>query len=85
MLNHGDQVKDFEQQYQDRLITQGEKYNKVVDVWSKCSDDVATEMMKNISTVKTGEPVNSVWMMAHSGARDYCSNQTTCRNERPDG
>ena len=63
------QVKDFEQQYQDGLITQGEKYNKVVDVWSKCSDDVATEMMQNISTIKTGEPVNSVWMMAHSGAR----------------
>ena len=63
------QVKDFEQQYQDGLITQGEKYNKVVDVWSKCSDDVANEMMQNISTIKTGEPVNSVWMMAHSGAR----------------
>ena len=63
------QVKDFEQQYQDGLITQGEKYNKVVDVWSKCSDDVASEMMKNISTIKVGEPVNSVWMMAHSGAR----------------
>ena len=63
------QVKDFEQQYQDGLITQGEKYNKVVDVWSKCSDDVATEMMRNISTIKKGEPVNSVWMMAHSGAR----------------
>ncbi len=63
------QVKDFEQQYQDGLITQGEKYNKVVDVWSKCSDDVAAEMMKNISTIKVGQPVNSVWMMAHSGAR----------------
>jgi DNA-directed RNA polymerase subunit beta' len=46
------QVKDFEQQYQDGLITRGEKYNKVVDVWSKCSDDVASEMMKNISTTK---------------------------------
>ncbi len=69
MVKAEKQVKDFEQQYQDGLITQGEKYNKVVDVWSKCSDDVAAEMMKNISTIKTGEPVNSVWMMAHSGAR----------------
>ena len=69
MANAEKQVKDFEQQYQDGLITQGEKYNKVVDVWSKCSDDVAAEMMKNISTIKVGEPVNSVWMMAHSGAR----------------
>src|SRR5210317_1499581 len=63
------QVKEFEQQYLDGFITQGEKYNKVVDVWSKCSDDVADAMMKNISTIKVGQPVNSVWMMAHSGAR----------------
>ncbi len=69
MMQAEKHVKDFEQQYQDGLITQGEKYNKVVDVWSKCSDDVAAEMMKNISTIKVGEPVNSVWMMAHSGAR----------------
>jgi DNA-directed RNA polymerase subunit beta' len=34
-------VKEFEQQYMDGLITQGEKYNKVVDAWSKCSDKVA--------------------------------------------
>ena len=62
-------VKGFERQYQDGLITQGEKYNKVVDVWSRCTDRVADEMMKVISTEKVGEPVNSVWMMAHSGAR----------------
>ena len=63
------EVKNFEQQYQDGLITQGEKYNKVVDVWSRCTDQVADEMMKNISTITPGEPVNSVYMMAHSGAR----------------
>ena len=62
-------VKNFEQQYHEGLITQGEKYNKVVDVWSRCSDAVADEMMKGIKTEKKGEPVNSVWMMAHSGAR----------------
>jgi len=69
-----DQVKDFEQQYMDGLITQGEKYNKVVDAWSKCSDTVAGEMMKEISAVRyTDEGVekepNSVYMMSHSGAR----------------
>ena len=63
------EVKTFEQQYLDGLITQGEKYNKVVDVWSRCSDFVADEMMKGISTIRDGEPINSVWMMAHSGAR----------------
>ncbi|MDH3264854.1 MAG: DNA-directed RNA polymerase subunit beta', partial [Paracoccaceae bacterium] len=69
-----DQVKEFEQQYMDGLITQGEKYNKVVDAWSKCSDAVAAEMMKEISAVRFDdagaekEP-NSVYMMSHSGAR----------------
>jgi len=62
-------VKEYEQQYQDGLITQGEKYNKVVDAWSKCTDDVADAMMKEISTPKPGKPINSVYMMAHSGAR----------------
>jgi DNA-directed RNA polymerase subunit beta' len=62
-------VKEYEQQYQDGLITQGEKYNKVVDAWSKCTDDVADAMMKEISTPKPGKPINSIYMMAHSGAR----------------
>ena len=34
-------VKDYEQQYKDGLITQGEKYNKVVDAWAKCTDKLA--------------------------------------------
>jgi DNA-directed RNA polymerase subunit beta' len=62
-------VKEYEQQYQDGLITQGEKYNKVVDAWSKCTDDVADAMMKEISKQEPGKPINSVYMMAHSGAR----------------
>jgi DNA-directed RNA polymerase subunit beta' len=64
-----DQVKQYEQQYQDGLITQGEKYNKVVDVWSRCTDKVADEMLKIIRSAAPGEPVNSVWMMSDSGAR----------------
>src|ERR1700749_3937947 len=63
------EVKDFEQQYQDGLITAGERYNKVVDAWSRCTDDVATAMMKEISKQEVGKPTNSVWMMSHSGAR----------------
>jgi DNA-directed RNA polymerase subunit beta' len=67
-------TKDYEQQYQDGLITQGEKYNKVVDAWAKCSDRLAGEMMNRISAVKKDEngrdkPVNSIYMMSHSGAR----------------
>ena len=64
-----DNVKEYEQQYLDGLITQGEKYNKVVDVWSNCTDQVAEEMMREISQPVSGKPENSVYMMAHSGAR----------------
>ncbi|AZV79565.1 DNA-directed RNA polymerase subunit beta' [Parasedimentitalea marina] len=69
-----DMVKDFEQQYMDGLITQGEKYNKVVDAWAKCNDKVTEAMMGAISASKRDEAgaemePNSVYMMAHSGAR----------------
>src|SRR3984893_2374427 len=64
-----EQVKQYEQQYQDGLITQGEKYNKVVDVWSRCTDRVAEEMLKKIREPQPGDPVNAVWMMSDSGAR----------------
>jgi DNA-directed RNA polymerase subunit beta' len=68
-------VKEFEQQYNDGLITQGEKYNKVVDAWSKCTEEIADAMMKEISAAKPAPEkdaeaqVNSIFMMAHSGAR----------------
>ncbi|MEE4121238.1 MAG: DNA-directed RNA polymerase subunit beta', partial [Paracoccaceae bacterium] len=67
-------VKDFEQQYMDGLITQGEKYNKVVDAWSKCNDRVTEAMMETISAKRKDESgaeqePNSIYMMAHSGAR----------------
>jgi DNA-directed RNA polymerase subunit beta' len=70
-----EQVKEFEQQYNDGVITQGEKYNKVVDAWSKCTKRIADEMMKEISASKPAtekgaeDQVNSIYMMAHSGAR----------------
>ena len=66
---------EYEQQYIDGLITQGEKYNKVVDAWAKCTDRVADVMMQKISAVqvdaetKREKPINSIYMMAHSGAR----------------
>ena len=67
-------AKEYEQQYNDGLITQGEKYNKVVDAWSKCSEKLAEEMMIRISAVRKDEhgrdlPINSIYMMSHSGAR----------------
>jgi DNA-directed RNA polymerase subunit beta' len=67
-------VADYEQQYQDGLITQQEKYNKVIDVWSRCGDQVAAAMMDEIRATPLDEngreaPVNSIYMMSHSGAR----------------
>ena len=60
---------EYERQYQDGLITRLEKYNKVVDSWASCTDAIADAMMKEISKTEVGKPVNSVYMMAHSGAR----------------
>ncbi len=65
-------ISDYENQYAEGLITRGEKYNKVIDAWSKCTDKVASEMMKRISATemtKEGLKINSVFMMADSGAR----------------
>ena len=62
-------VKEYEQQYLDGLITQGEKYNKVIDVWSDCTDSVADEMMKAMEASDDDGQLNSVYIMAHSGAR----------------
>jgi DNA-directed RNA polymerase subunit beta' len=67
-------VADYEQQYQDGFITQQEKYNKVIDAWSRCGDQVANAMMDEIRAEPKDEngrhkPINSIYMMSHSGAR----------------
>jgi len=71
-------VMDVEQQYTDGLITDGEKYNKVVDIWSRATDDVAKEMMQEMSVqylrdqkknLVESPSFNSIFMMADSGAR----------------
>ncbi|MDA0951612.1 MAG: DNA-directed RNA polymerase subunit beta', partial [Proteobacteria bacterium] len=72
-----ERVKEYEQQYMDGVITQGEKYNKVIDAWSHCTDKVADALMAGLSSmdtidVQTGEKrrrLNPIYMMAHSGAR----------------
>jgi DNA-directed RNA polymerase subunit beta' len=70
-------VIDIKDQYSEGLITQGEKYNKVVDIWAKSTDDIADammEVMKNPASSKNykgpkGDILNAVYMMADSGAR----------------
>ncbi|MGJ3523283.1 DNA-directed RNA polymerase subunit beta' [Nitratidesulfovibrio sp. D1] len=73
------EVDDIERQYRDGIITRTEKYNKVVDVWTKATQDISNEMTKEIShevivDPRTGkEEVNSsfnpIYMMSTSGAR----------------
>jgi DNA-directed RNA polymerase subunit beta' len=72
------EVKEIAQQYTSGLVTDGERYNKVVDIWGRCGDQVAKAMMeqlgqeevvdRNGNTVKQ-ESFNSIYMMADSGAR----------------
>ena len=61
-------VNSLENQYQEGLITEREKYNKVVGLWSTCTDKVAKAMMKTVSSSKDSQ-INSVYIMADSGAR----------------
>jgi DNA-directed RNA polymerase subunit beta' len=77
------QVQEIENQYQEGLITDGERYNKVIDIWAQTAEQVTTAMMKHISTqtyhapegwagkekTLTGPAFNSVFIMADSGAR----------------
>ena len=71
LLDTEKKVKSYEKQYSEGLITRGEKYNKVVDAWAKCSDTVASEMTRIMVPKDTDnvENYNSVYMMADSGAR----------------
>ena len=67
-------VADYEQQYQDGLIPQKEKYNKVIDAWSSCGETVANAMMDELAATPMDEhgrerEINAIYMMSHSGAR----------------
>jgi DNA-directed RNA polymerase subunit beta' len=72
------EVKEIEAQYTSGLVTQGERYNKVVDIWGRAGDDIAKAMMAQLGTMdvttRDGKPArqesfNSIYMMADSGAR----------------
>jgi DNA-directed RNA polymerase subunit beta' len=73
------EVMEVQRQYADGLITQGERYNKVIDIWANVTEKVADEMMKELGTeegktlseeeVKERRSFNNIFMMADSGAR----------------
>jgi DNA-directed RNA polymerase subunit beta' len=71
-----DEVKEIQNQYASGLVTNGERYNKVVDIWSRANDQVAKAMMEKLgsedaidSRGKSHKSFNSIFMMADSGAR----------------
>jgi DNA-directed RNA polymerase subunit beta' len=73
-----EEVKEIQEQYTEGLITDGERYNKVIDIWAKCTEDIAQTMLSKLAvetiTSPTGEQVkvpsfNPIHMMADSGAR----------------
>jgi DNA-directed RNA polymerase subunit beta' len=73
-----EEVKRIKEQYSEGLLTEGERYNKVIDIWAKVSENIATEMFKNISTMERNDHEgkthrvpsnNAIFMMADSGAR----------------
>ncbi len=73
------EVSEIEEQYTEGLITDGERYNKVVDIWAQVAEAIAKDMMKEISTdefkdpesstIKKAPSFNSIFIMADSGAR----------------
>ncbi|MBA3060811.1 MAG: DNA-directed RNA polymerase subunit beta', partial [Nitrospirae bacterium] len=73
------EVIDVQKQYGDGLITQGERYNKVIDIWANVTEEIADEMMKELGAedgkkfseedLKERRSFNSIFMMADSGAR----------------
>ncbi|HAA01833.1 MAG TPA: DNA-directed RNA polymerase subunit beta', partial [Syntrophobacteraceae bacterium] len=76
--NAFEQIKEIERQYNEGLITEGEKYNKVVDIWAKGTEDIAGEMMKEIAVmevkgadgkIRQMDSFNPIYMMADSGSR----------------
>jgi DNA-directed RNA polymerase subunit beta' len=72
------EVKEIQEQYSSGLVTNGERYNKVVDIWSRTNDQVAKAMMEKLGTDEVADSkgnkvrqksFNSIFMMADSGAR----------------
>src|SRR5437016_335344 len=62
-------VNEVEQQYQDGVITNGERYNKVVDIWAHTTELISEEMFRELEAGEQGGEFNPIYMMADSGAR----------------
>ncbi|MBX3746932.1 MAG: DNA-directed RNA polymerase subunit beta' [Verrucomicrobiae bacterium] len=63
------QIADVEKQYRKGVITPGERYNKIVDIWTHCTDQIASVMLRTLETNHGKREYNPVFLMVDSGAR----------------
>ena len=63
------EISDVEKQYRKGVITPGERYNKIVDIWTHCTDRISNVMIKTLETNQGKAEFNPVWLMVDSGAR----------------
>src|SRR2546427_347305 len=63
------QITEVEKQYRKGVITPGERYNKIVDIWTHCTDQIANVMLKTLDNNQGKKEYNPVWLMVDSGAR----------------
>jgi DNA-directed RNA polymerase subunit beta' len=63
------QIADVDKQYRNGVITPGERYNKVIDIWTHCTDQIADVMLKVLDHNGGSDEFNPVWLMVDSGAR----------------
>jgi DNA-directed RNA polymerase subunit beta' len=63
------QIADVEKQYRKGVLTLGERYNKVIDIWTHCTDQIANVMLKTLENNQGKKEYNPVWLMVDSGAR----------------
>jgi DNA-directed RNA polymerase subunit beta' len=63
------QISDVEKQYRKGIITPGERYNKIIDIWTHCTDQIANVMLRTLEHNQGKREYNPVWLMVDSGAR----------------
>jgi DNA-directed RNA polymerase subunit beta' len=63
------QVNEVEKQYRKGIITPGERYNKIVDIWTHCTDQIASVMLRTLEQNQGKKEFNPLWLMVDSGAR----------------
>src|SRR5881392_735095 len=63
------QISEVEKQYRKGVITPGERYNKIIDIWTHCTDQIANVMLKTLHDNQGKREYNPVWLMVDSGAR----------------